>query len=113
MKNLLKVLLGVLFLAGAGKVMADDDHHNDHASVVIVKPAGTRPAPRTRVISATLAPMPPSRSRISRDPSEKSYTHLCIWRLTSASASFQAPEGDRSSGCDRGGFPAREGLLTS
>src|SRR3954447_13789765 len=30
-----------------------------------------------RVISATLAPLPPSRSRISRDPSAKSYTH-CV-----------------------------------
>ena len=39
------------------------------ASVVIVKPAGTRSAPSTRVISATLAPFPPSRSRISREPS--------------------------------------------
>ena len=40
-----------------------------HASVVIVKPAGTRSGPRIRVISATLAPLPPSRSRMSRDPS--------------------------------------------
>ncbi len=39
-------------------------------SVVIVKPLGTG-RPR-RVISATLAPFPPSRSRISREPSEKS-----------------------------------------
>ena len=39
------------------------------ASVVIVKPAGTRSGPSTRVISATLAPFPPSRSRMSRDPS--------------------------------------------
>ena len=43
-----------------------------HASVVIVKPAGTRSAPSTRVISATLAPLPPSRSRMSREPSSKS-----------------------------------------
>jgi hypothetical protein len=43
-----------------------------HASVVIVKPAGTRPAPSTRVISATLAPFPPSSSRMSREPSVKS-----------------------------------------
>ena len=42
------------------------------ASVVIVKPAGTRSAPSTRVISATFAPLPPSRSRMSREPSEKS-----------------------------------------
>ena len=37
--------------------------------MVIVKPGGTRSAPSTRVISATLAPLPPSRSRISREPS--------------------------------------------
>jgi hypothetical protein len=42
-----------------------------HASVVIVKPAGTRSLPSTRVISATFAPLPPSSSRISRDPSAK------------------------------------------
>ena len=42
------------------------------ASVVIVKPAGTRSAPKIRVISATFAPLPPRRSRISRDPSAKS-----------------------------------------
>src|SRR3712207_674884 len=29
-----------------------------------------------RVISATFAPLPPSRSRISREPSEKSYTNF-------------------------------------
>ena len=43
-----------------------------HASVVIVNPAGTRSAPSTRVISATLAPLPPSSSRMSFDPSAKS-----------------------------------------
>src|SRR3954451_12295260 len=42
----------------------------------MVKPAGTRSAPSTRVISATLAPLPPSSSRMSRDPSAKSYTHF-------------------------------------
>ncbi len=42
------------------------------ASVVIVKPGGTRSAPSTRVISATLAPLPPRSSRMSRDPSAKS-----------------------------------------
>src|SRR5205823_9473200 len=47
------------------------------ASVVIVNPCGTRSAPRTRVISATFAPLPPSRSRMSLDPSAKSYTH-CV-----------------------------------
>ena len=47
-----------------------------HASVVIVNPAGTRSAPRMRVISATFAPLPPSRSRCSREPSAKSYTHF-------------------------------------
>src|SRR2546430_4919352 len=46
------------------------------ASVVIVKPAGTRSGPRIRVISATLAPLPPMRSRMSRPPSSKAYTHL-------------------------------------
>ena len=48
-----------------------------HASVVIVNPAGTRSAPSTRVISATFAPFPPSSSRMSFEPSAKSYTHLC------------------------------------
>ena len=43
-----------------------------HASVVSVKPAGTRSAPSTRVISATFAPFPPSSSRMSREPSSKS-----------------------------------------
>src|ERR1700750_1795433 len=47
-----------------------------HASVVIVNPAGTSSGPRMRVISATPAPFPPSRSRISREPPAKSYTHL-------------------------------------
>jgi hypothetical protein len=42
------------------------------ASVVIVNPAGTRSAPRIRVISATLAPFPPSNSRMSLEPSENS-----------------------------------------
>ena len=48
-----------------------------HASVVIVNPAGTRSVPSTRVISATFAPLPPSSSRMSLEPSAKSYTHLC------------------------------------
>ena len=39
------------------------------------EPAGTRSAPSTRVISATFAPLPPSRSRMSFEPSAKSYTH--------------------------------------
>ena len=43
-----------------------------HASVVIVKPAGTRWVPSTRVISATFAPLPPSSSRMSLEPSAKS-----------------------------------------
>jgi hypothetical protein len=42
------------------------------ASVVIVNPAGTRSAPSTRVISATFAPLPPSSSRMSLEPSAKS-----------------------------------------
>jgi hypothetical protein len=46
-----------------------------HASVVIVKPAGTRSGSSTRVISATFAPLPPSSSRISFEPSAKSSTH--------------------------------------
>ena len=46
--------------------------YSTHASVVIVKPAGTRSAPSTRVISATFAPLPPSSSRMSLDPSAKS-----------------------------------------
>ena len=45
-----------------------------HASVVIVKPAGTRSGPSTRVISAMFAPLPPSSTRMSREPSVKSYT---------------------------------------
>ena len=44
------------------------------ASVVIVNPAGTTSGPSTRVISARLAPLPPSSARISREPSVKSYT---------------------------------------
>src|SRR5579884_472473 len=48
--------------------------YSTHASVVTVKPAGTRSAPSTRVISATFAPLPPSSSRMSLEPSEKSYT---------------------------------------
>src|ERR687893_667977 len=47
-----------------------------HASVVIVKPAGTRSAPSTRVISATLAPLPPNSSRMSRLPRSNGTTHL-------------------------------------
>jgi hypothetical protein len=43
-----------------------------HAAVVIVNPAGTRSGPRIRVISATLAPLPPNSERISRVPSVKS-----------------------------------------
>jgi hypothetical protein len=43
---------------------------------VIVKPAGTRAGPSTRVISATFAPLPPSSSRISREPALKSYTQV-------------------------------------
>ena len=43
--------------------------YSTQASVVIVNPAGTRSAPSTRVISATFAPFPPSRSRMSREPS--------------------------------------------
>ena len=47
-----------------------------HASVVIVKPGGTgRPS---FVISARLAPFPPSRSFMDLSPSEKSYTYLTI-----------------------------------
>ena len=42
------------------------------SSVVSVNPAGTRSAPSTRVISATFAPLPPSSSRMSREPSAKS-----------------------------------------
>src|SRR5437764_3757304 len=48
-----------------------------HASVVTVKPGGTRSGPSTRVISATFAPLPPSSSRMSLDPALKSCTHLC------------------------------------
>jgi hypothetical protein len=50
--------------------------YSTHASVVIVNPAGTTSSPSTRVISATFAPLPPSSSRISREPSVKSYTHF-------------------------------------
>src|SRR3954452_3358056 len=46
------------------------------ASVVIVKPAGTRSGPRIRVISETFAPFPPRSSRMSRPPSSNAYTHL-------------------------------------
>ena len=40
-----------------------------HAAVVMVNPGGTG-SPR-RVMSATFAPLPPSRSRMSREPSLK------------------------------------------
>jgi hypothetical protein len=46
--------------------------YSTHASVVIVNPAGTRSGPSTRVISAMPEPLPPSSSRMSRDPSAKS-----------------------------------------
>jgi hypothetical protein len=46
--------------------------YSTQASVVMVNPAGTRSAPSTRVISATLAPLPPSSSRMSFEPSAKS-----------------------------------------
>src|ERR1700733_12091974 len=49
-----------------------------HASVVIVNPNGTRSGPSSRVISATPAPLPPSSSRMSREPSVNVYTHLVI-----------------------------------
>jgi hypothetical protein len=51
---------------------ARSDRNATHASVVMVNPAGTRSAPSTRVISATFAPLPPSSSRISFEPSAKS-----------------------------------------
>ena len=57
-----------------------------HASVVIVNPAGTRSGPSTRVISATFAPLPPSSSRMSFEPSAKSYTHL--WSDIAAAATL-------------------------
>ena len=60
-------LLGHPFGRGRPRFM-----YSTHASVVIVNPAGTRSAPSTRVISATLAPLPPSSARISREPSAKS-----------------------------------------
>ena len=47
-----------------------------HASLVITNPAGTTSAPRSLVISHMFAPFPPSRSRISREPSAKSYTYF-------------------------------------
>ena len=43
---------------------------------MIVKPSGTRTGPPMRFISAMFAPLPPSSSRISREPSENSYTHF-------------------------------------
>ena len=54
--------------------------YSTHASVVIVNPDGTRSGPSTRVISATLAPLPPSSSRMSLEPSAKSYTHFDMQR---------------------------------
>ena len=57
--------------------------------MVIVNPAGTRSAPRTRVISATPAPLPPSSSRCSRDPSENAWTQL-IARAASSAAPARA-----------------------
>src|ERR1700748_1485335 len=69
--------------------------YSTHASVVMVKPEGTRSAPSTRVISATLAPLPPSSSRMSREPSEKSYTHCsaAIGRKLSRADGAQAQVG--------------------
>ncbi len=46
--------------------------YSTQASVVIVKPAGTRSGPSTRVISAMPEPLPPSSSRMAREPWAKS-----------------------------------------
>ena len=43
--------------------------YSTHAAVVMVKPPGTFWAPSTRVISARFAPLLPSSSRISAEPS--------------------------------------------
>jgi hypothetical protein len=56
MKSSIKVLLGVLFLAGTGIAMADDDHRDDHgrAKVIVVAPVHHRhhhhPKPHAAVI---------------------------------------------------------------
>jgi len=47
-----------------------------HASVVTVNPDGTLIGGPSRAISAMLAPLPPSSSRISLDPSENRYTYF-------------------------------------
>ncbi len=52
--------------------------YSRHASVVMVKPGGT--GSPIRVISARLAPLPPSRSLRSLFPSMKSYTYPDIGR---------------------------------
>ena len=43
-----------------------------------MNPVGTRSGPSTRVISATLAPFPPSSSRISRLPWSNGTIHLVV-----------------------------------
>ena len=45
------------------------------ATLLIVKPAGTRSGPSTCVISARFAPLPPRSIRSSREPSAKSCSH--------------------------------------
>ena len=61
--------------------------------MVIVNPAGTRSAPSTRVISATPAPLPPSSSRCSREPSENSRIHLIACRPRTARRLARASSG--------------------
>src|SRR5207237_8367484 len=56
-----------------------------------VRPGGT--GIPGRVISATPAPLPPSRSRISLDPSENRYTHLVLDSVSVAMASKFDPDG--------------------
>ncbi len=73
---------------------APERRYATHASVVIVKPAGTARHPSTRVISATFAPLPPSSSRISREPSLKS--------TTQRHRALGTPACERADRCGRG-----------
>ena len=63
-------------------------------SVVIVKPAGTRSGPSTRVISAIPAPLPPSRSRILARALRELRTHSA-----SGHRPRTAPRTARASSC--------------
>ena len=99
-------------------------HVATQASVVIVKPAGTRSSPSTRVISATLAPLPPSSSRAcpssprrSRRPTSSEQLSLLDEHAEAVTRAQAAARDPRSPGVaaqlpERGRVPvARTGAL--